>query len=334
MRWALWPTCALVLTLGGTLWGHDSRPLYVELNETTDGRLSVKWKAPSSMPAFNVPDIVLPENCVALGDAVGGIEPGAYVRRRLYQCGEGGLAGQTIQVRYPVLNPSLTTLFRLQTATGQTHTKLLSPKEVEWVVPAVPTRSGVAWEYAELGTRHILEGFDHLLFVFGLFLLVRDRWMLLKTITSFTVAHSITLALATLGYASAPIAPLEAAIALSIFFLGPEIIRYRRGETSLTIQHPWVVAFAFGLLHGFGFASGLANIGLPQGEIPVALLFFNVGVELGQIGCVAVALALAASLRRLDIRWPQWVEAMPGYVVGSLGAFWMIERTVAMFTGS
>jgi len=118
---------------------------------------------------------------------------------------------------------------------------------------------------------------------------------------------------------------------MSILFLGPEIVRYRRGETSLTIRHPWIVAFAFGLLHGFGFAGALADIGLPSGEIPIALLFFNVGVELGQVGCVAVAVAVAAGLRRLDFQWPRWVEAAPGYLVGTLGAFWTIERTMTMF---
>ena len=143
-----------------------------------------------------------------------------------------------------------------------------------------------------LGIEHILFGVDHLLFVLGLLLIVQDRWMLVKTISSFTVAHSITLAIATLGYARAPEPPLTAAIALSILFLGPEIVRSRRGETSLTIRHPWVVAFAFGLLHGFGFASGLTTMGLPRAEIPLALLLFNLGVEAGQILFVIVVLLL------------------------------------------
>ena len=144
-----------------------------------------------------------------------------------------------------------------------------------------------ALSYVQLGFRHILFGVDHLLFVLGLLLIVADRWMLVKTITSFTVAHSITLAIATLGYASAPMPPLNAAIALSILFLGPEIVRVWRGETSFTIRHPWVVAFAFGLLHGFGFASGLSAMGLPKAEIPLALLLFNVGVEIGQVAFVS-----------------------------------------------
>jgi hydrogenase/urease accessory protein HupE len=181
------------------------------------------------------------------------------------------------------------------------------------------------------GIRHILFGADHLLFVLGLLLIVKDRWMLLKTITAFTVAHSITLAIATLGYAEAPMLPLNATIALSILFLGPEIVRSWRGETSFTIRHPWVVAFAFGLLHGFGFASALTSAGLPKAELPMALLSFNIGVEIGQLSFVALILLLERAFRILEVRWPRWAKAIPGYTVGSLGAFWTVQRLVIMF---
>jgi hypothetical protein len=153
----------------------------------------------------------------------------------------------------------------------------------------------------------------------------------MKTVTSFTVAHSITLAIATLGNASAPLPPLHAAIALSILFLGPEIVRSWRGQTSLTIRYPWVVAFLFGLLHGFGFASGLLTTGMPRAELAPALLFFNVGVELGQIGFIAVALILSRSFKALEMRWPLWVERAPGYAVGICGAYWTIQRTFILF---
>jgi hydrogenase/urease accessory protein HupE len=197
----------------------------------------------------------------------------------------------------------------------------------------VTTVTERALGYVQLGIQHILLGVDHLLFVLGLLLIVSDRWMLLKTITSFTLAHSITLAIATLGYASAPLEPLNAAIALSILFLGPEIVRRWRGQTSFTIRHPWVVAFAFGLLHGFGFASGLTTMGLPQAEIPLALLLFNVGVEIGQVFFVVLILLLERAFRTLEIRWPRLVEALPGYAVGSLGAYWTIQRTLVMLGG-
>jgi hydrogenase/urease accessory protein HupE len=191
-----------------------------------------------------------------------------------------------------------------------------------------------AWQragtYMRLGIEHILLGVDHLLFVLGLLLIVSDRWMLLKTITGFTVAHSITLGIATLGYASAPLPPLNAAIALSILFLGPEIVRRWRGETSFTIRHPWVVAFAFGLLHGFGFASGLTTMGLPRAEIPLALLLFNVGVEIGQVFFVLLIVLLERAFLTLEIRWPRLVGALPGYAVGSLGAYWTIQRTLVL----
>jgi hydrogenase/urease accessory protein HupE len=186
--------------------------------------------------------------------------------------------------------------------------------------------------FLKLGVEHIWLGIDHLLFVFGLLLLVKSRWMLLKTVTAFTVAHSITLALATLGYAHLPGPPLNAAIAFSILILGIEIVRSRSGKTGITILHPWIVAFAFGLLHGFGFASGLSALGLPAADIPLALVMFNVGVEIGQVSFVLLILLLERSFRQLEIHWPRWVQALPGYTVGSLGAFWTIQRT-AMLLG-
>ena len=200
-------------------------------------------------------------------------------------------------------------------------------------IAASQTWIGVAGTYIVQGIRHILFGADHMLFVLGLLLIVKDRWMLLKTVTAFTVAHSITLAIATLGYAEVPVLPLNAAIALSILFLGPEIVRSWRGETSFTIRHPWVVAFAFGLLHGFGFASALTSAGLPRHELPLALVSFNVGVELGQLAFIALILALERSFRILEVRWPRWAQALPGYTVGSLGAFWTVQRVALLFGG-
>ena len=202
----------------------------------------------------------------------------------------------------------------------------------ERVRAAVHGRVRVREELA-LGVEHILFGADHLLFVLGLLLLVDGRGMLLKTVTAFTVAHSITLAVATLGLAHAPAAPLNAAIALSILFLGPEIVRKWRGGTSLTLRHPWVVAFAFGLLHGFGFSAALSDTGLPRGDLPLALLSFNVGVEVGQVAFVGLVLALVRSFRQLELVWPPLVARLPGYAIGTLGAFWTIDRTVALVGG-
>jgi hydrogenase/urease accessory protein HupE len=225
-------------------------------------------------------------------------------------------------------------LVRIHHADGASEMHLLRPDAPSVTLGGASSAGGRALAYLRLGIEHILLGADHLLFVLGLLLIVRDRWMLVKTITSFTVAHSITLAVATLGYASAPVPPLDAAIALSILFLGPEIVRVWRGRTSFTIRHPWVVAFAFGLLHGFGFAGGLTSMGLPGAEIPLALLLFNVGVEAGQLAFVFLVLALERSFRVLEVAWPRWAAALPAYAVGSLGAFWTIQRTAMIVLGS
>ncbi len=256
----------------------------------------------------------------------------SLIERRSIDAGPASLAGKRIE--FPGLQFTITdVLVRVQLLDGRTLQTIARPAQ-PWVEIAA---SQVWWQvmgtYIVEGIRHILLGADHLLFVLGLLLIVGNRWMLVKTITAFTVAHSITLAIATLGYAEAPVLPLNAAIALSILFLGPEIVRSWRGETSFTIRHPWVVAFAFGLLHGFGFASALTGAGLPRQDLPLALLSFNVGVELGQLGFVALVLALERSFQVLEVRWPRWVQALPGYTVGSLGAFWTIQRVALMFAG-
>ncbi|MCB1955471.1 MAG: HupE/UreJ family protein [Rhodocyclaceae bacterium] len=196
---------------------------------------------------------------------------------------------------------------------------------------ASPFESAAA--YANLGIEHILLGFDHLLFVLGLLLIVRDRWMLFKTITAFTLAHSITLAVATFGVARVAAEPLNAAIALSILFLAPEVVRRWRGQTSFTVRHPWIVAFAFGLLHGFGFATGLAELGLAREQIPLALLMFNVGVELGQLGFVLLILVLGRAARRLEFDRSPIALRLPGYLLGSFGAFWTLQRVAILLRG-
>ena len=221
------------------------------------------------------------------------------------------------------------------TSTARTYDDGRATRPQPWIeIAEARGAAATALTFLSQGIEHILLGVDHLLFVFGLLLIVRTPWMLVKTITAFTVAHSITLAIATLGYAQVPAPPLNAAIALSILFLGPEIVRAWRGQTSFTIRHAWVVAFAFGLLHGFGFASGLAAIGLPQSDIPLALLMFNVGVEIGQLAFVALILLLHRAFQALEMRWPRWVELCPAYVVGSLGAFWTLQRLVLMVEGA
>ena len=325
--------CLLVPSLlSAPSFAHEARPAYLEIKENAPGQFSVLWRTPV-LAGMRLPvALKLPEslrnmqepNIQELNDSL--------IERRSIDAGPKGLAGKRIE--FPGLQLTITdVLVRLEMLDGRKWTTVARPSQ-PWVEMAA---SQSWWElmgtYIVEGIRHILFGADHLLFVLGLLLIVKNRWMLLKTVTAFTVAHSITLAIATLGYAEAPTPPLNAAIALSILFLGPEIVRSWRGETSFTIRHPWVVVFAFGLLHGFGFASALTSAGLPRSELPLALVSFNVGVELGQLGFVALVLAMERSFRVLEFRWPHWAQALPGYTVGTLGAFWTIQRVAMMFRG-
>jgi hydrogenase/urease accessory protein HupE len=257
----------------------------------------------------------------------------SHLERHFIDAGPGGLAGKRIE--FVGLQGTIAdVLVRVEMLDGRKFTTIVRSSQ-PWVeIAAAQSTWAVAGTFIVQGIRHILFGADHMLFVLGLLLIVKDRWMLLKTVTAFTVAHSITLAIATLGYAEVPMVPLNAAIALSILFLGPEIVRCWRGETSFTIRHPWVVAFAFGLLHGFGFASALTSAGLPRHDLPLALFTFNVGVEIGQISFVVLILLLERSFQILEVRWPRWIRAVPGYTVGSLGAFWTIQRVAVLFSGS
>jgi hydrogenase/urease accessory protein HupE len=216
-------------------------------------------------------------------------------------------------------------------ADGAIHINVLRPDSANFSIPEKPSRLAVSGTYLVLGVEHILGGIDHLLFVLGLLLIVRGRRLLLKTITAFTIAHSLTLALAILGFVQVPQAPVEAVIALSILFLAVELCKQHRGTVGLTARSPWLVALCFGLLHGFGFAGALSEVGLPHADIPFALLFFNVGVEAGQILFVAAVLLLIRQLRKTSLNWPGWAIQIPPYAIGSLAAFWVIERTLSFW---
>jgi hydrogenase/urease accessory protein HupE len=308
---------------------HESRPGFLELRQTGADTYSFLWKKPSGGEVEIYIAPIIPRECRLAASGQQQLTPGALIVRGTLQC-EGGIQGKTLAIDGLAATIS-DVIIRIHHADGRLESHLLKPMNPSVTLGARTSAWQRSSAYLRLGVEHILLGIDHLLFVLGLLLIVGDRWTLLKTITSFTLAHSITLAMATLGYASAPVPPLNAAIALSIFFLGPEIVRRWRGGTSFTIRHPWVVAFAFGLLHGFGFASGLTTMGLPQAEIPLALLLFNMGVEIGQILFVVMIILLERAFRTLEIRWPRFAEALPGYAVGSLGAYWTIQRTVIMF---
>jgi hypothetical protein len=329
-----WATRCLLATFallaGTSAIAHETRPGFLDLREGEQGTYALLWKKPSGgeIEIYIAP--IIPKECRMTTSDQQQLSPGALIVRGTLRC-DGGIQGKTLVI--DGLETTITdVIVRINHADGRIENHLLKPLNPSVTLGAQTTPWQRSAMYLRLGVEHILLGVDHLLFVLGLLLIVADRWMLVKTITSFTIAHSITLAITTLGYTSAPALPLNAAIALSIFFLGPEIVRRWRDETSFTIRHPWVVAFAFGLLHGFGFASGLTTLGLPHAEIPLALLLFNVGVEIGQVFFIALIIALERAFRTLEIKWPRPVEMLPAYAVGSLGAYWTMQRMM-MFLG-
>ena len=318
--------------VAGPAIAHESQPGTLEIKQLAPERYDVTWKAPIYYGKPHPARLRLPENWRNVVQPTERRTVDAIVYHWVVETGRKSIEGDVIG--FPGLESTITDVYvRLTRLDSTMMTAVVRPTR-----PFVELRGERPWhatalEYISLGFHHILLGIDHLLFVLGLLLIVQGRRMLIKTITSFTVAHSITLAIATLGFASIPLLPLNAAVALSILFLGPEVVRTWRGETSLTIKYPWIVAFVFGLLHGFGFASGLSTTGMPRAELPWALLCFNIGVELGQLAFVFIALALAWSFRVLEIRWPRWALTIPGYTVGSLGAYWTIQRTVILIGG-
>ena len=266
----------------GSACAHESQPGLLELRQLGDSRYEIVWRAPIYFGRPHPAQLVLPETWQTIGTPAVRQLSDSALHRRIVDLPGGSIHGSTI--RFPGLESTITDVFVRVTRLDGTQSSLV----VRPTQPFATLQGKRPWymsavEYLILGFHHILMGIDHLLFVLGLLIILQNRRMLVKTITAFTVAHSITLAIATLGYAHVPGPPLNAAIALSILFLGPEIVQVWRGQTSFTIRHPWMVAFGFGLLHGFGFASGLSTVGMPAAEIPLALLMFNVGVELGQI---------------------------------------------------
>jgi len=317
-------------SLSSQVAAHRLEPAYLEINEQTEGTFNILWKRPlvGNRPMNIYP--LLPANCSNLTKPVVHPSQRAAIERWLVDCGSSGMINETIVI--DGLSATQTdTLLRIQLIDGSMHTTVMRPGSPSFFVPDKVSKTEVVGSYLALGIEHILGGFDHLLFVLGLLLIVRSTMLLIKTITSFTLAHSVTLALAALGFVHVPQSPVEAVIALSIIFLATELSKQHRGETGLTTKAPWLVALCFGLLHGFGFAGALTEIGLPQTDIPLALLFFNVGVEVGQLMFVAGVLVVIWIVQKLKFRWPEWAEQVPAYAIGSLAAFWFIQRTLSFW---
>ena len=310
---------------------HEVRPAYLELREVAADTYDVLWKVPARGDNLRL-GIYLspPADARPLGGPRGQFVDGAYVERSRLQR-DGGLSGQTLEID-GLSATAIDVLVRYTALDGTTQTLRATPDRPQVTIAASASTWSVAGTYTLLGIEHILLGVDHLLFVFALVLLVKGWRRLLSTITAFTAAHSLTLAAATLGIVQVPGPPVEACIALSIAFVAAEIVRARQGVSGLTERAPWVVAFCFGLLHGLGFASALSEVGLPQHAIPIALLFFNIGVELGQIAFIAAVLAGGRLLRSLPPSTASWGWRIAPYGVGSVAMFWVIERTAGFIS--
>ena len=326
-----------LLSIASLAGAHDARPNFVEIIETGPHLFSVQWKIPAVVPDTALPTIQMPASCATDARVAVQQAGGAYQGRLVYHCPDG-LSGKQVSIEFPIINPSLSSLFQVRLANGEQYVKILKPGESSWTVPDAENKLFVAGQYTLLGIEHIWIGIDHLLFVTCLLLIARTARKVLVTITGFTVAHSITLALSALDVIRIPTPPVEAAIALSVVFLSWEIAR--NDETQLTYRYPVAVSSSFGLLHGLGFAAVLRDIGLPQTELPTALLFFNVGVEIGQIlfllALVTLFFVARPLLKRLvsaqnALHW-DWLTTPASYVIGGIASYWLIDRIAGFWT--
>ncbi|MFP8874364.1 MAG: HupE/UreJ family protein [Myxococcota bacterium] len=320
---------AFAVTAAPEVQAHAFAPSLLELRELASGRVAVRWKQPAKRLVGTELRPVLPESCSPVGDADSYREGTGVVVEWEVECSDG-LVGQAIRIEG--LSSSRTSVvLRLVLDEDRSIRRVLNAGKSRFVIPERERVLDVARSYTELGVEHILTGFDHLLFVLALVLLVGRGKMLLWTVTAFTVGHSVTLALAILEWIILPQAPIEIAIAFSIYVLAIEIVRKEQGKATMVNRAPWVVAGLFGLLHGLGFAGALAEVGLPNQEIPLALFSFNVGIEVGQLLFVALVLLAWALLRAAPIRWPAKIIDVPTYAIGGMAAFWVFERTWALF---
>jgi hydrogenase/urease accessory protein HupE len=306
----------------------EIRPALLDIKEQNTGLFAVTWKVPTRGDKALAITSQLPGSLELVGTPTVQKVQGAQIEHATYKSNGESLIGQTITIEgLTAVQTDVLLLIQLQDATQ--HSAILRPSSPQFTIPLEASKLQVAGDYWWMGTIHILEGVDHLLFVLALLLIVVGFKQLLTAVTAFTVAHSITLVLATLGVVHMPAAPTEAIIALSILFLATEIVHKHNGQFSQTEKYPWVVAFAFGLFHGLGFAGALSEIGVPQHEVPQALFMFNVGVETGQLLFIAVVLSVIAVLKKLPLTAPQGAWRLLPYSIGSVAAFWTIERVVS-----
>ena len=275
------------VSITGTTRADEIRPALLEITERDGGWVDVVWKKPALGDRVLSLEPVLPEFFEPATPPSGRALGGGWVEYRSYRTGGQALAGESIRVD-GLATVSTDVLLRIKLADGIEHSGILNASHLSFTIPLQPSKTEVAVSYWQMGTIHILQGFDHLLFLLTLLLIVQGIWPLLKTVTAFTLAHSLTLVLATLGLVNLPSAPTEAVIALSIMLLAVEVVHKNQGQHTFSERFPWLIAFTFGLVHGLGFAGALSEIGIPQNEVPLSLLMFNVGVETGQVMFVIV----------------------------------------------
>jgi hypothetical protein len=331
--WRKLVACALLVLLTSPidLLADEFRPALLEVTEREGGWVDVTWKVPMLGDRVLSLTPVLPEFLEPVGPGSGRSVPGAWVVYGSYRTGDKPLTGATLTIDGLAAVPT-DVVVRVGLLDGTQHSAILRGGNDSFTIPEQATRLELAVSYWRMGTIHILEGFDHLLFLLTLLLIVAGIWPLLKTVTAFTVAHSLTLGLATLGVVHVPQAPTEAVISLSIVLLAVEVVRKYAGELTLSERYPWLIAFTFGLVHGLGFAGALSEIGVPQNEVPLALLMFNVGVETGQVMFVVAVSLLLAGLHKLHSRTALAVGRTAPYAIGGVAAFWTIQRIVSSFS--
>lgn len=325
----LWLGACLLLAWQVPVRADEFRPAYLELRQDGTETFDVLWKLPALDETTTLKvKPVFPPGTEQLTTPVRRFASGAATLHWRIRV-PGGLEGKSVD--FELSHSRLDILARYQRLDGSSQLERILPLSPEFRIKASPGPWEVALTYTGIGIEHILLGVDHLLFVLALVMLVSNLRMLLLTITAFTLAHSITLALATLGVIHIPGPPVEAVIALSIVFVAAEILARERGRHDIAIRRPWVVAFAFGLLHGLGFAGALAEVGLPSASIPLGLLFFNVGVEIGQLCFVAAVLLAARAAHYLagGTLGRRWAVVAPAYLIGSIASYWVLERVAA-----
>ena len=329
-----WLLLLLFLTLLGAtsiVRADEFRPAMLDIVEQENGWVDVTWKVPlvKGKPVPVTP--VLPEYFEPMGSGTSRQMAGTRIDYASFRTDGRSLTGTTIVLEGLAAVP-MDVLVRVALNDGTEYSAMLRSGKVSFTIPERPTRGELAVSYWQMGTIHILEGFDHLLFLLTLLLIVNGMWPLLKTVTAFTLAHSLTLALATLDLVRIPSNPTEAVIALSIVLLAVEVVRKNQGELTLSERFPWMVAFTFGLVHGLGFAGALSEIGVPQYDIPLTLLMFNLGVETGQVLFVVAVSLLLAGLHRIHNHSALTLARATPYVIGGVAAFWTIERTVGFLS--